>query len=47
MMDLSLGEINRKTHRIRRQLCDRDETAHVARVATEWLARICIIDQEH
>lgn len=46
MMDLSLGEINRKTHRIRRQRCDRDETAYAARVVTEWLARICTIDQE-
>lgn len=41
MMDLSLGEINRKTHRIRRRRCDRDETAHAARMVTKWLARTC------
>jgi hypothetical protein len=46
MMDLSLGEITRKTHRIRRQRCSRDETAHAARVVTGWLARICPRDQQ-
>jgi hypothetical protein len=46
MLDLSLGEITRKTHRIRRQRCDRDETAHAARVVIEWLTRICPSDQE-
>ncbi|MGH3769974.1 MAG: hypothetical protein ACRDRW_01005 [Pseudonocardiaceae bacterium] len=38
--DLSLGGIDRKTHRVRRQRCDRDETAHAARVVTDRLARI-------
>ncbi|MGH3855585.1 MAG: hypothetical protein ACRDR6_19265 [Pseudonocardiaceae bacterium] len=37
--DLSLGGIDRKTHRVWRQRCDRDETAHAARVVTEQLAR--------
>jgi hypothetical protein len=37
-MDLSLGGIHRKTHRVRRQRCDRQETAHTARVVTERLA---------
>lgn len=45
-MDLSLGGIDRKTHRVRRQRCDRDETAHAARMVTERLARICTVDQE-
>ncbi len=39
-MDLSLGGIDGKTHRVRRQHCDRDETAHAARVVTEQLAQI-------
>ncbi|MGH3827364.1 MAG: hypothetical protein ACRDQX_09350, partial [Pseudonocardiaceae bacterium] len=37
--DLSLGGIDRKTHRVRRQRCDRDETAHAARVVTGQLAK--------
>ncbi|MBV9163238.1 MAG: hypothetical protein JO309_04630 [Pseudonocardiales bacterium] len=47
MRDLSLGEITRKTHWIRRQRCDRGETAAAARVVTEWLARIRTINQEN
>jgi hypothetical protein len=38
--DLSLGGIDRTTHRVWRQRCDRDETAHAARVVTEQLAKI-------
>lgn len=45
-MDLSLGEITTKTHRIRRQRCDRNETAHAARVVTTWLARTCAFHRE-
>jgi hypothetical protein len=45
-MDLSLGRIGRKTHRVRRRRCDRDETAHAARMVTERLARICTVEQE-
>lgn len=45
-MDLSLGGINRKTHRVRRPRCDREETAHAARMVTERLAKICTVDQE-
>lgn len=37
--DLSLGGIDRKTHRVRRQRCDHAETAHAARVVIEQLAR--------
>ncbi|MBV9012735.1 MAG: hypothetical protein JO272_11920 [Pseudonocardiales bacterium] len=46
MMNFSLGEINTTTHRIRRQRCDHDETAHAARVVIEWLARTCTLDRE-
>jgi hypothetical protein len=46
MMDLSLGGINRKTHRVRRQRCDCDETAHAARMVAERLAVINTADQE-
>lgn len=46
VMDLSLGGIDMKTHRVRRQRCDRDETAHAARVVTERLAKIRSVDQE-
>jgi hypothetical protein len=45
-MDLSLGGINSKTHRVWRQRCDREETAYAARMVTERLARICTIHQE-
>ncbi|MGH3803632.1 MAG: hypothetical protein ACRDTD_26585 [Pseudonocardiaceae bacterium] len=45
-MDLSLGGFDRKTHRVRRQRCDRDETAHAARLVIERLARIRTVDQE-
>lgn len=44
--NLSLGGIDGKTHRVRRQRCDRDETAHAARVVTEQLAQICPVDQD-
>lgn len=44
-MDLSLGRIGGRTHRIRRQLCDRDETTRTARVVTERLAGTRTIDQ--
>lgn len=44
-MDLSLGGIDRKTHRVRRQRCDREETARAARMVTERLARIRTVDQ--
>jgi hypothetical protein len=46
ILDLSLGGIDMKTHRVQRQRCDRNETAHAARVVTERLARISTIDQE-
>jgi hypothetical protein len=39
-MDLSLGKIGSRTHRVWRQRCDRDETAHAARIATERLGKI-------
>jgi hypothetical protein len=45
-IDLSLGGIDWKTHRVRRQRCTRDETAHAARVVTERLARLRTVDQE-
>jgi hypothetical protein len=45
-MDLSLGEIDRKTYRVRRQRCDREETAHAARMVTERLASTRTVDQE-
>ena len=45
-MDLSLGGIERKTHRVQRRRCDRDETARAARMVTERLARIGTVDQE-
>jgi len=45
-MDLSLGGIDTKTHRVGRQRCDRDETASAARVVTERLASIRTLDQE-
>jgi hypothetical protein len=45
--DLSLGGIGMKTHQVRRQHCDRDETAHAARVVTEQLAKICTVGQEN
>jgi hypothetical protein len=44
--NLSLGGIDGKTHWVRRQRCDRDETAHAARVVTEQLAQICTVDQD-
>jgi hypothetical protein len=44
--DLSLGGIGGRTHRVQRQRCDRDETAHAAHVVTEQLAKICTVDQE-
>lgn len=44
-MDLSLGGIGRKTHRVRRQRCDREETARAARIVTERLARIGTVDR--
>lgn len=37
-MDLSLGGIGTRTHRVRRQRCDRDETAAVARMVVQRLA---------
>ena len=37
-MDLSLGMIDTKTHRVRRQRCNRDETVSAARVVIERLA---------
>src|SRR5262249_49628445 len=40
VMDLSLGGIESKTHRVRRQRCDHDETARAARMVTEALTRI-------
>ncbi|MGH3838491.1 MAG: hypothetical protein ACRDSF_22770, partial [Pseudonocardiaceae bacterium] len=46
IMDLSLGGIDRKTHRVRRQRCDRDETAHAARIVAERLEGIGTVDQE-
>ncbi len=46
MLDLSLGGIDTRTHYVRRQRCDRDETAYAARVVIERLARICSVDQE-
>lgn len=39
-VDLSLGGIHRKTHRVRRQYCDHHETARTVRVVTERLAKI-------
>ena len=45
-MDLSLGGIDTRTHRVGRQRCDRDETASAARVVTERLASIRTLDQE-
>ncbi|MDQ3154635.1 MAG: hypothetical protein M3R63_23890 [Actinomycetota bacterium] len=45
-MDLSLGGIDTRTHRVGRQRCDRDETAAAARVVTERLASIRTLDQE-
>lgn len=45
-MDLSLGGIDRRTHQVRRQRCDREETAHAARMVTERLAGIETVDQE-
>lgn len=45
-MDLSLGGIDRKTHRVRRQQCDRDETAHAARMVAQRLEGIGTADQE-
>jgi len=45
-MDLSLGGIDTKTHRVGRQRCNRDETASAARVVTERLASIRAYDEE-
>lgn len=45
-MDLSLGGIDTKTHRVGRQRCNRDETATAARVVTERLASIRAHDEE-
>jgi hypothetical protein len=45
-MDLSLGGIDGKTHRVQRQRCDHDEAAQVVRVVTEQLAKISTVDQE-
>lgn len=39
-VDLALGELHTGTHRIRRQLCDRRETAHVATVVLERIATV-------
>jgi hypothetical protein len=36
-VDLSLGAVHTETHRIRRELCDRDETASVAGMVVERL----------
>jgi hypothetical protein len=44
-MDLSLGAIDSKTHRVQRQRCDRDETARAARAVTERLATLRTGDQ--
>jgi hypothetical protein len=46
VMDLSLGGIDTKTHWVRRQHSDSNETARAAQMATEALARIRIGDQE-
>ncbi|HEY6425524.1 MAG TPA: hypothetical protein VIY28_20235 [Pseudonocardiaceae bacterium] len=46
MVDLSLGRIDKKTHRVQRQRCGRDETADAARVVADRLARTCTTDQE-
>ena len=45
-LDLSLGGIHRTTHRVRRQRCDRDETAHAARMVAQRLEGIGTVDQE-
>jgi hypothetical protein len=45
-MDLSLGGVDTRTHRVGRQRCGRDETASAARVVTERLASIRTLDQE-
>ncbi len=45
IMDLSLGGIDTKTHRVGRRRCGRDETAFAARVVTERLG-IRTVDQE-
>lgn len=37
-VDLALGAVHTESHRIRRQLCDRDETAFAATLAAEQLA---------
>lgn len=36
-MDLSLGGLDTRTHRVGRRRCDRDETAFAVRVVTERL----------
>lgn len=46
VMDLSLGGIDTKTHQVRRQHIDRNETARAARMVTVALARIRTGDQE-
>lgn len=38
--DLSLGGIETSTHRVRRQRCDREETARAARVVSDRLASL-------
>jgi hypothetical protein len=45
-MDLSLGGIDTTTHRVRRQRCDRDDTARVAQMVVKRLARIRAAGQE-
>jgi hypothetical protein len=45
-MDLSLGGIDTRTHRVGRHRCDRDETTSAARVVTERLASTRTRDQE-
>ncbi len=43
-LDLSLGGIDTRTHRIPRQRCDRDETAAAARVVLRRLASVRTIE---
>lgn len=39
-VDLALGAIDTQTHRVRRQLCDREETAYAAALVAEHLADV-------
>lgn len=39
-VDLALGGVDTETHRVSRPVCDREETAYVAAVATELLAAV-------